>query len=464
MKLFRVRLAAPAAAAEDAAASLAEVGCSGVHIKEGDPSILEAHFIKEVTAEAAAVATAWGAKVESAEWVEEDDWTDAWKKRALPMVIGGLYIHPSFEGPRAGMRNLKIDPGMAFGSGDHATTRLMILEMEEMVKVRPLGRVMDLGTGSGILAMAAIQLGATEVIGCDVDRRALDEARKNVRENGIERVQFIEGSLAKCPGKFDSIIANVTTDVHLKRSGDYPKKLAPGGRLRLGGVRADESDSVASVTGTELSRASEGWSVLRYPGEATMAPPPALPDDGVATPVVAAGKIETGARRSEDPPTFLPGQIQPGAFRDAEPVAASAPPPKPVDRRRGAFHHMDLNVSNLNESRLFYARVLPRFGFERGETGEASVTFTHGDFHLTLMQAKDPWKTNGFHRKGVGVNHLAFAAPSKEAVDVLHEWLMWEGISVLYGGPMEKGSAESPNYAVYFEDPDRMKLEYVYRP
>ncbi|KAF0240880.1 MAG: ribosomal protein L11 [Planctomycetota bacterium] len=458
MKLFRVRLAAPSAAAEDAAASLAEVGCSGVHIKEGEPSILEAHFIKEVAAEAAAVATAWGAKVESAEWVEEDDWTDAWKKRALPMVIGGFYVHPSFEGPKAGMRNLKIDPGMAFGSGDHATTRLMLLEMEDMVKVRPLGRLLDLGTGSGILAMAATQLGATEVVACDVDRRALEEARKNVKENGTERVTFIEGSMAKCPGKFDSIIANVTTDVHLKRSGDYPKKLAPGGRVRLGGVRADESDSVASVTGTELSRASEGWTVLRYPGEATMAPPPALPNDGVATPVVPA------ANRSEDPPTLLPGQIQPGAFRDPEPVAASEPPPKPVERRRGAFHHMDLNVTSLEESRLFYSRVLPRFGFERGESGNGWLIFTHGDFYLTLAQAKDPWRSHGFHRKRAGVNHLAFAAPSREAVDVLHEWLMWEGISVLYGGPKEMGTEEKPNYAVYFEDPDRMKLEYVYRP
>lgn len=449
MKLFRIRLTTPAAAAEDAAASLAEAGCSGVHITEGEPSLLEAHFQKEVVEEAKAVATAWGGKVESAEWVEEEDWTEAWKRKCPPLIIGGWCVHPSHHPARPGMRNLKIDPGMAFGSGDHATTRLMMLEMEEMAAVRPLGKVLDMGTGSGILAMAAIQLGATEVLATDIDRRALDEARKNVKENGIERVTFLEGSLARCPGKFDTIIANVTTEVHLKRSGEYQKKLNPGGRLRLGGVRAEEAESVAKVTETVISRAAEGWMFLKLPDEDS--PVPQKPASG--TP---------GTRRSEDPPTLLPGQILAGAFKDV--VPAPAPPPKTADRRRGAFHHFELNVSNLDESRSFYGRLLPRFGFERGESADGWLSFTHGEFSMKIVQAKDPWRTKGYHRKQVGVNHIAFAAPSKEAVDVLHEWLMWEGITVLYGGPMESGTMEGPHYAVYFEDPDRLKLEYVYRP
>ncbi|MCC6739687.1 MAG: 50S ribosomal protein L11 methyltransferase [Planctomycetia bacterium] len=452
MKLFRIRLATPASVAEDAAASLAELGCSGVHVAEGDPAVLEAHFQKDVAAEAGAVATAWGGKVSGAEWVEEPDWTEAWKKKAPPLVIGGWCVYPSHEKPREGMRNLKVDAGMAFGSGDHATTRLMMLEMEEMAKARPLGRVLDLGTGSGILAMAAIQLGATEVVAADIDRKALDEARKNVKENGIERVHFVEGSLAKCHGRFDSIIANVTTEVHLKRSGEYPKKLSAGGRLRIGGIRAEESDSVAQVTGTVLARAGENWTILKYPGEETHAAPPPM-QNGVAKPA-------PGVRRSEDPPTLLPGQMKASDFADVAP----APPPRTVDRRRGAFDYFELNVSNLEESRNFYGRLLPRFGFERGESGDGWMSFTHGEFSVSLRQAEEPYRSSGFHRKNVGINHVAFAAPSKEAVDVLHEWLIWEGITVLYGGPMEEGTIEAPHYAVYFEDPDRLKLGYVYRP
>jgi len=70
----------------------------------------------------------------------------------------------------------------------------------------------------------------------------------------------------------------------------------------------------------------------------------------------------------------------------------------------------------------------------------------------------------GFESEASGVNHLAFPAPTREAVDELHGWLGERRMTVLYGGPMDMGTDEAPNYAVYFEDPDRLKLEYVYRP
>lgn len=475
MQWFLIRVASPAAQAEDAAASLAALGCSGVRIMDGEPAMLEAHFPKDVTGPASAVVAPWGAKIDKAEWVEEEDWAEAWKKRAPAIVVGRICVHPSHEAPRKGLLNIKIDPGMAFGTGDHPTTRMMLIEAQAMAGVRPLGRVLDLGCGSGVLSMAAAQLGASEIVALDIDRKAVEVARENAKANGMERIRIIEGSLGKAQGRFDTILANLTTDVHLAKSSEYMKKLNEGGRLRLGGVRTTESESVARTTGTLVARSEAGWSVLKTPNEGAV-PRPA-----------------PGARKSEDPPTLVPHLISPEKMkvidRETEPMpeaAKAAAPgvpapsiptpasaisasgitaatPKTVDRRRGAFHHMDLNVSNLEDSRSFYGRLLPRLGFERGDWGKDWAIFTHGDFYLTLVQAKDPWRKQPYHRKGVGVNHLAFSAPSKDAVDVLHEWLVWEGITVLYGGPMEMGDIEHPNYAVYFEDPDRLKLEYVYR-
>ncbi|MCE9581214.1 MAG: 50S ribosomal protein L11 methyltransferase [Planctomycetes bacterium] len=477
MKWFRIQVTAPSSQAEDAAAAMAVLGCSGVKIDEGEPTRLEAHFDKDVATGVAAVVAPWGGKISSATWVEEEDWTQAWKRKAPAIVVGKFCIHPSHEPPRPGLINLLIDAGMAFGSGDHATTRLMLLEMQQMAQVRPLGRVLDLGCGSGVLAMAAVKLGATEVVASDIDRRAIEEAQNNVKTNRVGKITFIEGSLGKCPGNFDTIVANVTTEVHLKRSGDYALRLNPGGRLRAGGVRAEESESVAQVMEAVITRASEGWTLLKLKSEINGSSVPAVApvEMPAATAKASTARFPKpapptvkpastpGTKRSEDPPTLLPHQLSAPAA--AAVASVPAPPPARVpDRRRGAFHHLDMNVSNLEQSRNFYLRLLPRFGFELGESGDGWMSFTHGDFHLTLVQVEEKWKTREFHRKGVGVNHLAFSAASRDAVDALHEWLVWEGITVLYGGPMEMGGMEAPNYGVFFEDPDRMKLEYVYRP
>jgi ribosomal protein L11 methyltransferase len=263
MRWFRVATLVPAAAAEDAAASLAQLGASGVRIHEGDPSRLESHYERDIAREAAEVAARFGGRVESAEWAEEEDWTEAWKKRARPLIVGRFCVHPSHEPPRAGLLNLRIDPGMAFGTGDHPTTRLMLLELQALSEERPLGKVLDLGCGSGILAMAAVRLGAREVVAADTDARAVEIARENARENGMEgRIRFVEGSLEQCGCGFDEIVANLSTEAHLGQGDSYPAALAAGGRLRLGGVRGEETESVARVLRAGVARAGEGWSVL----------------------------------------------------------------------------------------------------------------------------------------------------------------------------------------------------------
>lgn len=126
------------------------------------------------------------------------------------------------------------------------------------------------------------------------------------------------------------------------------------------------------------------------------------------------------------------------------------------------LHHLDLNVSDFDRSSAFYAALMPRLGYEAGKAGQGWLTWRSGSFYLTLVATEEPYRSRGYHRKGVGVNHLAFAAPSRAAVDQLHAWLVATGVPVLYGGPLEMGSLSEPNYAVFFEDTDRVKLEYVY--
>jgi ribosomal protein L11 methyltransferase len=439
---FHIVLLVPSESAEDAGAALHDLGCSGVRIGEGEPSKVEAHFDREVSV--AGIAATWNGRVESAKWVEEEDWLEGWKKRAPAVMVGRFYVHPSHEKPREGLVNIKIDAGIAFGSGEHPTTRLALLEIEEMFKAKPLGRFLDLGTGSGVLAMAAAMLGAREVVAADTDRRAVETAKANAAANGLTgKIRFIEGSIGKTQGRFDEIVANLTSDQHMSRAKEYRKKLTGGGRIRLGGVKTSELEAVARVTESVIARNGDGWLVLKGADEeawaAAAAAPPARP--------VPPPHVEQKA----DPPTMV-----------LKPMTETREPPRA--KKRGAIHHFDINVGDLGESVAFYTRLLPRFGYERGESGDHWVSFSCGDSYLTLVQAQEPYRSQGFHRKHIGVNHIAFAAPSRDAVDALFEWLIWEGISVLYGGPTDMGTIETPNYSVFFEDPDRLKLEYVYRP
>lgn len=129
------------------------------------------------------------------------------------------------------------------------------------------------------------------------------------------------------------------------------------------------------------------------------------------------------------------------------------------------LHHLDLNVPLLLASAAFYGPLLSRLGYTRAEAGAGwEVWRGPGGPYLTLVEVEPAHSAAGYHRKRVGLNHLAFAAPSRQAVDELRSWLVAQGVAILYGAPREMGTADAPNYAVFFEDPDRVKLEYVFRP
>ncbi len=131
--------------------------------------------------------------------------------------------------------------------------------------------------------------------------------------------------------------------------------------------------------------------------------------------------------------------------------------------KRGNLQHLEVNVSDLARSKVFYEGLLTWMGYDR-ILGESQVVgWGNGDVQVFIVSCRKDYRQAGFHRKRVGLNHVAFRAESKEDVDSLyHDFLTPRKVRVLYGGPRQYSEYGPSYYAVYFEDPDRIKLEYVH--
>lgn len=196
----------------------------------------------------------------------EEDWENAWKIYFKPFRIGERFlIKPSWEEAEVqeGDIVLELDPGMAFGTGTHPTTALCLRALEQVVK--PGRRVFDLGTGSGILAIAAAKLGAM-VEAVDLDAVAVKVAGKNVKLNQVEdRVRVRRGDLgAGLEGQADVVVANIIADVILNILGDLRRVLSPQGDFLAGGIidnRAEEVAAAMREAGLEIVGCTDdsGW-------------------------------------------------------------------------------------------------------------------------------------------------------------------------------------------------------------
>jgi len=178
-----------------------------------------------------------------------EDWAEGWKKYFRPVEVGhGLVVLPPWAAPQAyaGRVAVIIDPGHAFGTGTHASTRLVLEGLERIQPHVPLqGPVVDLGTGSGILAIAAVKLGLAPVTAIDVDPEAVGEARSNARINGVHPfVHFIEGDQHDVPDGARLVLANISAPVHRAIAPLLSQRLAPGGRALLAGLLVDEVEGV----------------------------------------------------------------------------------------------------------------------------------------------------------------------------------------------------------------------------
>ncbi|MBI2844297.1 MAG: 50S ribosomal protein L11 methyltransferase [Armatimonadetes bacterium] len=202
-------------------------------------------------------------------WVEDADWENAWRSFFKPVEIGKVLVKPSWEDvePGEGRVVVEIDPGMAFGTGNHPTTQLCLLALQKYV--REGDRVLDVGAGSGILSIAAAKIGAREVIATEVDRLAVESARGNIHQNRLEHVVRVyetasPGDVAR---EVDLSVANIVSDTIIQLAPQLAGVIRPGGILIASGIvesRADEVITRLDMEGFEIVEKSkeDGWVVL----------------------------------------------------------------------------------------------------------------------------------------------------------------------------------------------------------
>lgn len=199
------------------------------------------------------------------EYINQEDWETGWKKYYHRMDIGNhLAVCPSWENYETDRRTLKLDPGMAFGTGTHETTYLCLEVLDE--KIKGGERVLDVGTGSGILGIGAILLGAGEVEGIDIDPTAVKVAKENAELNGVaDKFTIKVGDLAdKASGTYDIVVANIVANAVMMLSETIPQFLKKGGLYITSGIidtRRDEVLERLKALGFIITKVHEknGW-------------------------------------------------------------------------------------------------------------------------------------------------------------------------------------------------------------
>lgn len=193
--------------------------------------------------------------------VPEVDWVARFRESFRALDVGRFRIVPAWEDPPAGPDVLVVEPGRAFGTGTHESTRLCLAALEALAP-RGLGRLADVGTGSAILAIAALRLGAAVAVGVDDDPEALEVARRHVALNG-EAVALVRGDGGRPlrDGAFDTVVANITAPVLAARPAELAALARPGGRLVLAGLL------VSDVAEVRAAYAGAGKVAVREDGD-----------------------------------------------------------------------------------------------------------------------------------------------------------------------------------------------------
>jgi ribosomal protein L11 methyltransferase len=263
--VIRLAIRAARGDAELVLASLLELAPSGVEQVDLDNAVEYAVYgvPGELPSLPEGEAELEGVRVTVAGREVPEDWAERWKRFHVPVLIGGkLYVRPPWEEAaiRPGVIDLAIDPGQAFGTGGHPTTRM---SLELLLSLEPAGSFADLGCGSGLLAIAAAKLGFSPVTALDSDRAAVTATVANARDNGValdrvERVNLRE----ETPPKADVIAANLMRRLLLRVAAlmeDRPRSLIASGLLN------DEADGVAAAfapLGEQRRLSERGWSAL----------------------------------------------------------------------------------------------------------------------------------------------------------------------------------------------------------
>jgi ribosomal protein L11 methyltransferase len=272
----------PEEEAELLALRLWEWGASGLEVRDSEAppmpgvrgpapgeAILVAAFSSAEEAEAARVelaATFPRARL-LLELLQEQDWSLAWRAHIRSTRVGRLWVGPPWEAPPEGSVPLHIEPKMAFGTGDHPTTALCLGAVDAFLLAHPGATVLDVGTGTGVLALAACKLGASRVVGVDNDAVSVELARENAQRNGTPGVELSCATLAEVEGRFDLVLANILANTLVELAGALAARV--GHTLVLAGVLTHQAEEVAEAFLREglvqRERASSGdWVRLSF--------------------------------------------------------------------------------------------------------------------------------------------------------------------------------------------------------
>jgi len=208
----------------------------------------------------------------------EEDWAEAWKRFFKPLRLGrAIVVKPSWESWQGGEGRIviEIDPGRAFGTGNHPSTALCIEILEELLW--PLAReggegprVLDVGTGTGILGIVAAKLGASRVLGLDIDPEALQIAAANVERNRVGGIMTVSGvPVGQVAEEFQVVVANLAADPLITHASSLSERVSRGGWLVLSGILEDQVEGVRGCFSShELApvetRAGKEWRTLLF--------------------------------------------------------------------------------------------------------------------------------------------------------------------------------------------------------
>lgn len=206
------------------------------------------------------------------EEIEQQNWNREWEETIVPQEIGKFFVKPTWSAEKlpAGKILLEIDPKMAFGTGYHATTRLIL---EELPNLNPKGKnVLDAGTGTGILAIASVKLGASDVLAFDIDEWSKINAIENAQVNRVDKlITFLLGGFEVIPAEttYDLILANINRNVITGMMGEFARHLESGGDLCVTGLLKSDKEIVihsANKFDLEVSfqKDLEEWSLLNF--------------------------------------------------------------------------------------------------------------------------------------------------------------------------------------------------------
>ena len=215
----------------------------------------------------------WGTLLMTMDTMEDADWENNWKQYYKPMEIGErLLVIPQWETAEAGDRvPLILEPGLTFGTGSHATTRLCLMALEKHVK--PGMRVVDLGCGSGILSIAALKLGAAEAKAIDIDDKCINVAYENAAMNGIGKDSYTvlagniltdQSAVEQLGGGYDIVVANIVSDIIIALAPQARYYMKEGALFLCSGIidtRAQEVAGKLQEAGLEIleERSADGW-------------------------------------------------------------------------------------------------------------------------------------------------------------------------------------------------------------